>query len=221
MPRDRGTLWLAGQPGATRRERRGARGGSGMQAAMDRLDGFTRRHGRFVALAWLVLLPAAIPFAARQTDHLTSGGFEVPGSGSATVERGLADFDNAQRAQLAVVLAKRPGSDSASTEAAIAKVRRATEHVDNVKLTPAAAQAAEKQSAASTITVLPLDITGTQNDAADAASDLRKELGIATHPASVQHVELHLVGQQALWAGMQDLSKHDLESAEKAGFPIV
>src|SRR3954447_15107685 len=192
-----------------------------MQAAMDRLDGFTRRHGRLVAVAWLALLIAAIPFAARQTDHLTSGGFEVPGSGSATVERGLADFDNAQPAQRAVVLAKRPGSDEGSVRAAIATVRSATGKVDNVKLSQAAAQAAEKQSGDSPITVLPLELAGTQNDAADAASDLRKELGIATHPASVEHVELHLVGQQALWAGMQDLSKHDLESAEKAGFPIV
>src|SRR5206468_11558015 len=34
-------------------------------------------------------------------------------------------------------------------------------------------------------------------------------------------VEPYLVGQQALWAGMQDLSKHDLEKAEFTGFPIV
>ena len=32
---------------------------------------------------------------------------------------------------------------------------------------------------------------------------------------------IHLVGQQALWAGMQDVSKKDLEKAECAGFPIV
>src|SRR4051794_41972821 len=89
-----------------------------MQAAMDRLDGFTRRHGRLVALAWLVLLVAAIPFAARQTEHLTSGGFEVPGSGSAAVERGLTPLDDAQRAQLAGGLARKPGSDAARGQAA-------------------------------------------------------------------------------------------------------
>ena len=32
---------------------------------------------------------------------------------------------------------------------------------------------------------------------------------------------VHVVGQQALWAGMQDVSKEDLEKAEGAGFPIV
>ena len=29
------------------------------------------------------------------------------------------------------------------------------------------------------------------------------------------------MGQQALWAGVQDLSKEDLEAAETTGFPIV
>src|SRR4051812_11168923 len=136
-----------------------------MQAAMDRLDGFTRRHGRLVALAWLVLLIAAIPFAARQTDHLTSGGFQVPRSRSEAVERGIADFDHAQRAQLAVVLAKRPGSDEHGVGAAIARVREATERTDNVKLSPAAAQAAQKSSGNASITVLPLELSGTQDDA--------------------------------------------------------
>src|SRR4051794_20401053 len=192
-----------------------------MQAAMDRLDGFTRRHGRLVALAWLLLLVAAIPFAARQTEHLTSGGFEVPGSGSAAVERGLTAFDDAQRAQLAVVLARKPGSDAAGVEAAIDRVREGASKVDHVALSPAAAQAAIRHADAAPVTVLPLQIGGTQNDAADAASDLRKELDIGGKGATVENVELHLVGQQALWAGMQDLAKEDLASAEKVGFPIV
>jgi RND superfamily putative drug exporter len=34
-------------------------------------------------------------------------------------------------------------------------------------------------------------------------------------------VPIHLVGQQALWAGMQDVSKEDLMKAEEKGFPIV
>jgi uncharacterized membrane protein YdfJ with MMPL/SSD domain len=192
-----------------------------MQAAMDRLDGFTRRHGRLVALAWLILLVAAVPFAARQTEHLTSGGFEVPGSGSAAVERGLTAFEGAQRSQLAVVIARKPGSDAAGIKAAIDRVKRGAATVDNASLSPAAARAAERRAADAPITVLPLELTGTQDDAADAASDLRKELDIGGGGAARDHVELHLVGQQALWAGMQDLAKEDLASAEQVGFPIV
>src|SRR3954470_4781480 len=186
-----------------------------MQAAMDRLDGFTRRHGKLVALAWLVLILAAIPFASRQTEHLTSGGFEVPGSGSAAVERGLGAFDHAQRSQLAVVVARRPGGSEGDVRAAIGRVRAAAAKTDHVALP---AHAAERP-ARSAITVIPLKLSGTQDDAANAATDLRRELDLKA--GTTGHVELHLVGQQALWAGMQDLAKHDLESAEKVGFPIV
>jgi RND superfamily putative drug exporter len=184
-----------------------------MQAAMDRLDGFTRKHGKLVALAWLALIVAAIPFAARQTEHLTSGGFEVPGSGSAAVERGLSAFDGAQRSQLAVVIARRPGSSDRDVQAAIGRVREAAARTDHVSLPQRTAARPTK----SAITVVPLKLNGTQDDAANAASDLRKEMGVGAQG----RVELHLVGQQALWAGMQDLAKHDLESAEKVGFPIV
>jgi RND superfamily putative drug exporter len=190
-----------------------------MQAAMDRLDGFTRRHGRLVALVWLILIVAAVPFAARQTEHLTSGGFEVPGSGSASVERGLTAFDGAQRSQLAVVLARRPGSTDKDIQAAIARIRRGVATTAHVALPPQAAQAATRQAGKATIAVVPLMLSGTQDDAANAASDLRRELKVGS--GGNQPVELHLVGQQALWAGMQDLAKHDLQSAEQVGFPIV
>src|SRR5256885_4899665 len=103
-----------------------------MQAAMDRLDRFTRRHGRLVALAWLALLIAAVPFAARQTEHLTSGGFEVPGSGSNAVERGLSAFAGAQRSQLAVVIARRPGSSEQDVRRAIGRIRAGVAKVHDV-----------------------------------------------------------------------------------------
>ena len=68
-----------------------------MQAALDRLWGFLERHRRLVLAAWVLLLLAAAPFAAKQTEHLTSGGFQVPGSQSETVDRNLERFDGAQR----------------------------------------------------------------------------------------------------------------------------
>ena len=74
---------------------------------MARLHDFLARHRRFVLIAWLLLLVGAAPFAMRQTEHLTSGGFLVPGSGSEKVDEALADFEGAQRETLAVVLAQR------------------------------------------------------------------------------------------------------------------
>ena len=46
---------------------------------MDRLEGWLTRRRRLVVALWLVTLVAAAPFAARQTEHLTAGGFKVPG----------------------------------------------------------------------------------------------------------------------------------------------
>src|SRR4051812_24940507 len=192
-----------------------------MQAAMDRLDAFTRRHGRLVAAVWLALLIAAVPFAARQTEHLTSGGFEVPGSGSAAVERGLTAFDGAQRSQLAVVIARRPGSNDKDIQGALARIRRGADRTAHVSLSPAATAAATGRAGQAPITVVPLKLSGTQDDAANAAADMRRALDLKSDAGGGDPVELHLVGQQALWAGMQDLAKHDLQAAEQVGFPIV
>src|SRR4051795_9034828 len=99
---------------------------------MDRLAGFLERRRWVVLGVWLALLAAALPFAARQTDNLTSGGFAVPGSGSQAVDRGLAEFDGAQREALAVVVARRPGATDADVRAAIDHVQGATGKVSHV-----------------------------------------------------------------------------------------
>src|SRR4051812_18509252 len=163
-----------------------------MQAAMDRLDSFTRRRRALVAIAWLGVLLAAIPFAARQTENLTSGGFEVPGSGSQAVDRGLADFSGAQRESLAAVVARKPGATDADVRRAIDKVRGATNAVAHVSLTSQAAAAAARHAGSAPITVAPLAVSGNQNDAANAASDLRRELKLGKGGENLGHVEIHL-----------------------------
>src|SRR4051812_18401821 len=138
-----------------------------MQGAMDRLDSFTRRHRVLVALAWLVLLLGALPFAARQTENLTSGGYAVPGSGSEAVDRGLADFDNAQRESLAAVIARKPGASDADVRRAVEHVRDATGEVAHVNLSERAASEASARAGRAPITVVPLDVSGAQDDAAN------------------------------------------------------
>jgi RND superfamily putative drug exporter len=190
-----------------------------MQAAMDRLGGFLERRRALVLGAWIVLLIAAIPFALRQTDHLTSGGFSVPGSGSEAVDDALANFERAQGEPLAVVLALREGGDAAAVRAEIDRVDEAAARVDHVELAGAAAAAAKEQAAQTSITVVPLEVRGSSDETADAAVDLHEEIGAGE--GARNGVEPYLVGQQALWAGMQDLTKEDMEAAETTGFPIV
>ena len=45
----------------------------------------------------------------------------------------------------------------------------------------------------------------------EAAKDLREELQVGE---SRDGVQAYVVGQQALWAGMQELQQEDLEKAE-------
>jgi uncharacterized membrane protein YdfJ with MMPL/SSD domain len=190
-----------------------------MQGAMERLGSFLERRRWLVVGVWVVVLLASAPFAARQTEHLTSGGFVVPGSGSETVDRSLGQFDRAQRDSLAVVLARKPGASEADVRAAVDRVGRIADRLEHARLSPAVAAQAKREVGRSSIVVVPLDVRGSQDELSDLAVDMREEVGAGAGPR--EGVQTYLVGQQALWAGMQDLSKEDLESAEKTGFPIV
>ena len=185
----------------------------------DRLAKALERRRWLVVGVWAAVLVAAAPFAARQTDHLTSGGFTVPGSGSEAVDRSLSDFDRAQRDSLAVVLAQRPGAGPRDVQAAVDRVDRAAARLDHVELSDEVAAQAKSQAGRGPIVVAALDVDGTQDQLSDLAVDMREAVGAGE--GAQNGVQPYLVGQQALWAGMQDLSKEDLAAAEATGFPIV
>jgi uncharacterized membrane protein YdfJ with MMPL/SSD domain len=92
-----------------------------------------------------------------------------------------------------------------------------------VSLSPAvhaqAARAIRAASAHQRTLVVPLAVTVNEEGAGNVATDLRQRLDL--NGPNRGPVELHLVGQTALWAGLQDLSKKDLATAEQTGFPIV
>src|SRR3954464_980590 len=125
---------------------------------MDRLAGFLERRRWVVLGAWILLLTAALPFAAEQTDHLTSGGFEVPGSQSQVVSENIHRFEGAQSDNLAVVLARRPGADAAAGRAEVARVGRIAGELPNVELRPDAAELAKRQAGSASITVVSLTV---------------------------------------------------------------
>ncbi|HEX8742362.1 MAG TPA: MMPL family transporter [Thermoleophilaceae bacterium] len=184
---------------------------------MDRLSDFVERRRRLVAVAWLVALLAALPFAARQTENLTSGGFSSPGSGSANVDRELDSFPGVQREGLGAVLALERGASREDVDAALARLRREVERTDLVAMPPARVEPRVERAGDTRVVLVPLRLKGERNEAADAVVDLRADLD----EGSTRNVDIQLTGQQALWAGMQDVTKADLESAEFAGFPVV
>jgi len=190
-----------------------------MQQAMDRLTSFLERRRWLVLGAWIVLLVASLPFMARQTEHLTSGGFSIPGSGSEAVDKALTDFESAQHHTLSVVVARAAGGDAADVRRELARVDRIVDDASFAELTPRALAKAKADADRSPIVIATLSTTGDMDQTADLAVDLREELGVGEGPRN--GAQTYMVGQSALWAGMQDLSKEDLAKAEGAGFPIV
>jgi uncharacterized membrane protein YdfJ with MMPL/SSD domain len=193
-----------------------------VQALMLRLDALVRRRRLVVLVAWLVAVAVAVPFAMRQSDNLTGGGYEAPGSQSQRVEASVAhDFDLGSRANLAAVVVPERGASASDVRAAIGEVDRAAAKTADVALAPQARRAAlaqlQRDGVRPLIVALKVDVT--ESDAPDVATDLRDALKLNERDADP--VGLHLVGQSALWAGLQDVSKEDLATAETVGFPIV
>jgi uncharacterized membrane protein YdfJ with MMPL/SSD domain len=179
---------------------------------MDRLSGFVRRRRRLVLAAWAVLLLASMPFASRQTENLTGGGFDVPGSASVAVEEQIDRFQGASGDSLAVVLE----SHGADPSVAVGRVEEAAAAVEGVGLAETVAAAARESG--TPVILLPLEVSGDREQALEAAKDLREELNVGE---ATEGVQPYVVGQQALWAGMQELQQEDLEKAEIAGFPAI
>jgi uncharacterized membrane protein YdfJ with MMPL/SSD domain len=193
-----------------------------MMALMQALDRSLRRRRRLVLVMWAVLFISALPFAARQAENLTGGGFAVPGSQSDAVQKALErEFDATQRVKLGVVLIAHGGAAAADQRAAIDRLRGAAARTDHVDIAPQALAQANIATAEARTTIIPLRVDVDPWGAIDVAGDLRKELGIGTPVGSEGAVTTHLIGQAALWAGFQELSKEDLVTAESVGFPIV
>ncbi|HEY3436013.1 MAG TPA: MMPL family transporter [Solirubrobacterales bacterium] len=168
--------------------------------------------------AWVLIVLLALPFAAKQTEHLTGGGFDVPGSQSMAVSESLQEDFGSQADGIAVVLKAEPGATAAERDAAVVRVREEVATVDDVTLTPAAAAQARRQLQGTDVVLVPLRSNLSSDELIDPAATIREDLDPGTADAGVTP---YLVGQPTIWAGMQEISKEDLAKAEGTGFPIV
>ncbi len=185
---------------------------------MNRLAAFLGRRRRWVVAVWVLIVAAALPFAAKQTDHLTGGGFDVPGSQSQAVSESLQKDFGAAANGISVLLKASPGATPEQAAAAVDRVRREVATVEGVALAPAASRGAERQLAARGVALVPLNSELSPDAQIDAAMTLREDLDPGTATAGVTS---YLIGQPTIWAGMQEISKKDLSEAEASGFPIV
>jgi uncharacterized membrane protein YdfJ with MMPL/SSD domain len=190
-----------------------------MRDAMSQLAGFLGRRRRWVVAAWVLIVLLALPFASKQTDHLTGGGFDVPGSQSMAVSESLQEDFGSQADGIAVVLKAESGAGAAERAGAVTRLRKEVATLDDVTLPPAAAGQARRQLLAGTDVVLvPLRSDLSSDELIDPAATLREDLEPGSADAGVTP---YLVGQPTIWAGMQEISKEDLAKAEGSGFPIV
>src|SRR5262245_31908916 len=145
-----------------------------MQAIADRLERFVQHRRRLVIVAWIVLVVVSVPFAARQTEHLTGGGFETKGTGSRAVSDalGVGDFAGVQSEDLAIVFDNRR-RDPQALAAAIDRVRRkGFKDVDHLALSPQALAAA--RASTDDVVVMPLVVHGSRDAIVDDAATIRE-----------------------------------------------
>ncbi|HET8862096.1 MAG TPA: MMPL family transporter [Solirubrobacterales bacterium] len=185
---------------------------------MLRLAGFLARRRRLVVAAWVLIVLVALPLAARQTEHLTGGGFDVPGSESKAVADAMQGVFVSEANGIAVSLRAVPSASEAERAAAVRRVRDEVATVEGVSLPAPVARRAEVELRRGDRALLPLSSQVSQDELVDSAVDLREGLD----PGAAQGgVTPYLAGQATVWAGMQELSKEDLAKAEASGFPIV
>ncbi len=189
-----------------------------MRERMNILAGFLGRRRRWVLAGWVLVLILALPLAARQTEHLTGGGFDVPGSDSMAASEAVQREFGGDSNGIAVLLKAFPASGRAAHAAAVGRVRRAVAAVEDVGLPPAAARAGVTSLESKGVAMLPLRSRLSPDELIDPAATLREELDPGTPRGGVT---TYLAGQPTIWAGMQELSKKDLSEAETGGFPIV
>jgi RND superfamily putative drug exporter len=189
-----------------------------MRDSMNRLAGFLGRRRRLVVAAWVLVVLLALSFAAKQTEHLTGGGFDVPGSQSLAVSEALQRDFGSQADGIAVLLKAEPDASAAERAAAVERVRGEVATVEEVTLSPAVARQARQQLLRADVAMLPLRSKQSSDELIDSATTLREDLDPGSAAAGVTP---YLVGQPTIWAGMQEISKEDLAKAESSGFPIV
>jgi RND superfamily putative drug exporter len=172
------------------------------------LADFTRRRRGLVVAVWAALILGGAWFAAHQFDRLSSGGWDVPGSQSATAATLLEQFPGRDGVQLAVLV---EASTAGRADAALERTRAALSTFSDVRVA-GSAQRFESGTAA----VLPLLYVGDKDDATARGTALREALVSDANGTAVR-----VIGEPALWSELDAVSKDQLARAEAIGLPLA
>src|SRR5919197_6121335 len=165
-----------------------------MATLLARLADAASRRRRLVIGAWLALLLVGGWFSLHQSDRLSGGGWEVPGSASVRVSDALDAFPSFSSPALSVLVT---GRSAVAVQDRLATVRAATARDPNLR--PGRAHL----FAGGTAALLPVTYVGPTGDAIDVATRARHAL-VQTTPET----RTRLIGQPAIWSNFQEVAKH-------------
>jgi uncharacterized membrane protein YdfJ with MMPL/SSD domain len=179
-----------------------------MEQKLARLAHAVSRRRRVVFAVWVALLAAGGWFSLHQSDHLSGGGWEVPGSPSVRVTDAIQrDFPNLHTPVFTVFVT---GRTPAGVTARLRHARRLASADSGV--VPGRVVRLDGGRAA----LLTLSYRGRSSNAIDEATRLRRAL-VRTTPA----VQTRVIGEPAIWSNFQDVSKKQLARGEAIGFPLI
>jgi uncharacterized membrane protein YdfJ with MMPL/SSD domain len=191
-----------------------------MTSMLERCVAVVTKRGRLLAIVWGVAIIVSLPLAAQENKHLSNGGFVSPGSESAKVSAALPQFSKYNADALIVVLSSRRELNAQPVLLAqLQRVLKIVQGVRGVSVTPKALNSAEEQSALLPALALPLHTSDSEDAQDNLAVTLRGKLSPGkTNP---EGVTTYFLGQAALFAALDELSKKDLIKAESVGLPLV
>lgn len=178
------------------------------------------RRNRLVLASWFALVAVSLPFAAKESSHLIPGGVAAAGSESARVESTLRrDFPQLTAENTYVLLAPGRNATGQGLSAEITRIARTIRAVPHVTLTAHDREVALFSSELASPILLPLHVTGTRSAVEKTDEELVGPLKRGK-PAG-DHIGVYLIGEGALWTGLQRTVKRDLTKAEVVGFPLL
>jgi uncharacterized membrane protein YdfJ with MMPL/SSD domain len=174
-----------------------------VERSLGRLAGLVSRRRRTVFAVWVALLAAGGWFSLHQSDFLSGGGWEVPGSPSLQVANAVEkDWPNAIPPAFTVFITGR------DVPARSVVVRRIVAEDPSVR--------AGRPFARGGATFVPISYLGKSSNAIDEATRLRHALVQTTATTQTR-----VIGEPAIWSNFQTVSKHELAQGESIGFPLI
>jgi len=176
-----------------------------VESSLARLAGAVSRRRRGVVAAWLALLLAGGWFSLHQSDHLSGGGWEVPGSPSVRTADLLDRFPGVTPPAFTLLVTGSPPAVRARLAAVAPVVRRDRSlRLGRPRFLRAGAA------------LVPIAYEGVASGSIDEATRLRRAL-VQTTPS----VQTRVLGEPAVWSNFQAVSKQQLARGESLGFPLI